>query len=50
MFVDMSRDAGEKLSTIKQAGMLEQLNKNTAQEGGVKYKNVENKACSCTDR
>ena len=40
MFVDMSIDAGEKLSTIKAAGMLDQLNKNTAQQGGVKNKNT----------
>lgn len=38
MFVDMSIDAGEKLSTIKAAGMLDELNKNTATEGGKKYK------------
>lgn len=35
MFVDMSIDAGEKLSTIKEAGLL---NKNTAIEGGRQYK------------
>ncbi len=34
MFVDMSVDAGEKLSTIKEAGMLEKI---TTNEGGVKY-------------
>lgn len=38
MFVDMSIDAGEKLSTIKAAGMLDELNKNTAQQDGKKYK------------
>ena len=35
MFVDMSIDAGEKLSTIKAAGLL---NKNTASEGGKQNK------------
>jgi len=34
MFVDMNIDAGEKLSTIKEAGLSI---KNTATEGGVKY-------------
>lgn len=36
MFVDMSLDAGEKLSTIKAAGMTEKI---TTYEGGVKSKN-----------
>ena len=40
MFVDMSIVAGEKLSTIKAAGKLDQLNKNTATEGGRSYKIV----------
>ena len=35
MFVDMSMDAGEKLSTIKAAGMTEKI---TTDKGGVKYK------------
>lgn len=35
MFVDMSIDAGEKLSTIREAGLDI---KNTAQQDGVKYK------------
>ena len=35
MFVDMSIDAGEKLSTIKEAGLTEKI---TAEDGGVKYK------------
>lgn len=36
MFVDMSTDAAEKLSTIKAAGMLDKIN--TTNEGGVTYK------------
>ncbi len=36
MFVDMSTDAAEKLSTIKAAGMLDKIN--TTGEGGVRYK------------
>ena len=36
MFVDMSTDAAEKLSTIKAAGMLDKIN--TTGEGGVKNK------------
>ncbi len=35
MFVDMSLDAGEKLSTIKEAGLTEKI---TTEGGGVKYK------------
>ena len=34
MFVDMSVDAGEKLSTIKEAGLTEKI---TTENGGVKY-------------
>ena len=35
MFVDMSIDAGEKLSTIKEAGLTEKI---TTDDGGVKHK------------
>ena len=36
LFVDMSTDATEKISTIKAAGMLDKIN--TTGEGGVRYK------------
>lgn len=40
MFVDMSMDAGEKLSTIKEAGMTEKI---TTGEGGVRNQGREKK-------
>ena len=40
LFVDMSTTAAERLSTIKAAGMTE---KNTTDEGGVRYKNSNKK-------